>query len=325
MKVQRWASLLFFSAFCLLATETLSQEMGGEGGGRFMGEGGGLLPGQMPPPGMYGVQPGMMMPGAQPVVITPRPKRKPPAGEKVLTGRRVVDAITKKLLDDVYYDQIPQSRFGELERMPRDDGVWPDLLKDDSIYSNFEVIENQYIGFESNELKKTTIRVLTAAEKLSPQKFFLLNVTATDPYSTLPFNLDKEEERDRKIEEWNRKFLNKYRKNPADPMSSFLPLYVPRPPDFPYSDPPAGFVYMTAAQLAQQQAAGAAGGLAPGGVGAPGPGFGQPGYFGPPQPGPGGAGMLGLGRARNVAEQMNQRNVGGGPGGRRGGGGGGGG
>ena len=239
----------------------------------------------------------------------------------ILTGQRVRDAITKKLLDDVYYDHVPQNRFAEVypdpRDRPKDDGVWPDLKAEDSIYSNFKVIDDQYIGYETNELRKAEVRMLIATEAVTPQKFFLISVTAADPYSSLPFNIDTEEERDKKIEEWNQRWLAAFRQQPSNnPMSNFLPLYVPRPPSFPYSDPPVGFVYTPPGAVDAAQAG--MPGAPPGMMGPPGPmGAAQTQYFTPPGQGQaGGAGVMGLNRARGVAGQMNQRGGGQGRGGR---------
>jgi hypothetical protein len=58
----------------------------------------------------------------------------------------------------------------------------------------------------------------------------------------MPNYLTLEKDRDEALREWNNKFLADYRVDKNDPQSEYYQLYIPQPPLFPQSYPPAGYV-----------------------------------------------------------------------------------
>ncbi|MFC1601191.1 hypothetical protein ACFL34_02450 [Candidatus Sumerlaeota bacterium] len=172
--------------------------------------------------------------------------------QKVLTGMRVTDHVSGRLLDDIYYDEVPVDDIDSLDPAANDDGIWPDLVANDGTYSNFSE-SNEFLGPESNGIKQRLIRMIESAEELDPLEFFMIPVASVDSYSPsdylveeeqkqkMPSYLEQEEARDSKILEWNSLFLRDYRIDPKSPISEFWPLYVPRPPQMPRSEPPEGF------------------------------------------------------------------------------------
>ncbi|MBN1516440.1 hypothetical protein JXA32_07705 [Candidatus Sumerlaeota bacterium] len=173
----------------------------------------------------------------------------------VLTGARVQDRITHKLLDDVYYIRVTDDEFNQMVPLPSDDGEWPDLTANDKIYSNFDQTD-KYLSPESNQLKLRVIRMIELAENLGPLDFYGVHAAATDPFSTLPNYYVEEENRDKKIREWVDQFLKDYRREPDNPDSTdFWPLYVPEPPRKPYMAAPESFdaLYLDRSEESQQE------------------------------------------------------------------------
>ena len=66
----------------------------------------------------------------------PTPTPPPPPTSQILTGTRVRDRVTEKLLDDVYYQEVLDSDLDTMDPPVHDDGVWPDLEEDDGIFTN---------------------------------------------------------------------------------------------------------------------------------------------------------------------------------------------
>src|SRR5690606_30231158 len=106
------------------------------------GMGMGMDPAMMDPtmmggdPALMGMQPGAVMTPA----ATPIPT------ENVLTGRRVYDAVSGGLLEDVIEIAVRQS---DLEVYP-DDGVRDNGIAGDGIRGNVDTVTGQYIGLFSN-------------------------------------------------------------------------------------------------------------------------------------------------------------------------------
>ena len=167
---------------------------------------------------------------------------------KVLTGERVSDRITGKVLDDIYYKDVNREELEETVPVPRDDGFWPDLLADDGIYSNFKET-NKFLSPETVELKKAVIQLIIGAEKSSLHEFYLIPVFAKSEYSFVPSEILFAEAKDQKLLEWIDKYLFKFRITKEDLASAHYPMYVPRPPSFPKADPPVGFNYLANKQM----------------------------------------------------------------------------
>ena len=77
------------------------------------------------------------------------------------------------------------------------------------------------------------IKFLNRAERESVVDFFRLRALSNDPISSLPKSYEKEAQKDEYLKIWRNKFLGKYKKNPDDPNSEFLSVYVPKPPEYP--------------------------------------------------------------------------------------------
>lgn len=179
-----------------------------------------------------------------------------PALIRVMVGRRVFCAVCNQMLDDAYEIQVPAAE----RDLFLDDGIHDDGIAGNGIPGRVEVIKKQYIGQECNTVKNRLINVVRKAESMELMEFAGLHVMSVDPTLTdprMPNMLDQEQERDRKLRDWNNRFLADYRVDPNDPKSEYYLLYVPEPPMIPQSSVPPGYV----APQQRQKPAG------PGGVG----------------------------------------------------------
>ena len=178
----------------------------------------------------------------------------------VLTGSRIQCKITRRLLEDVFYKEVPLTDVSDLSPEPKDDGEWPDLVAGDGIYSNWDQ-SDEYLSPEAHEVMMRIIRMIELAEELNPLEFYGVIAATTDPHAPkgpdqLPIYMEEEKSRDEKITEWADSFLKEYRKDPnefvnntdekgkielSNVNSEFWPLYVPRPPELPSIEMPEGF------------------------------------------------------------------------------------
>ena len=188
----------------------------------------GMQPGvpQIPgiPPGMMPAQPGI--PQGQPA----QPKVEIPK-MTVIEGTRVYCRVCGKLLEEAVRKQIPAT--DENKSRYYDDGQnGSDLVANDGIFTNVE-ISRDYIGPECAEVRNKLVTLLNRVEKESAVDFFRMRALSNDPISSLAKTYEKDAQRDEYLKIWRNKFLSKYKKNPDDANSEFLPIYVPKPPEYP--------------------------------------------------------------------------------------------
>jgi len=179
-------------------------------------------------PGMPGTQgqPGMPTPSPTPKMI------------RVLTGSRVECAVYGILLEDIIYKDVPESEKGNYY----DDGAHGgDQEAGDGTYTNITV-RKDVMSPEAHLILRRTLALLKNVEQLEPMDFYRMNVVTSEPLSSLPKQIDEEQDRDdMKLDEWNKKFLREFRISSDDPKSAFYPLYVPPPPSYPNVPLPEGF------------------------------------------------------------------------------------
>lgn len=191
----------------------------------------------MPPELMMEPEMGMIPPGMVPQPQQPLPTPTPFVRMiRVVTGRRVKCAVTGQLLEDVRYEEVPETMKDQFY----DDGTHGDEVANDGTYTNIEEI-NDVIGVEAFELEIRLVNLLLAAENFGPLGFFRLFVLTDDPVSLIPKRILTEEDLDTKLESWANIFLRMFRKNKDDIYSEFYSLYVPPPPPKPKFPMPPGF------------------------------------------------------------------------------------
>jgi len=162
----------------------------------------------------------------------------------VIEGTRVYCRVCGKLLQEAIRKQIPAT--DENKSRYYDDGQnGGDLVANDGIYTNVE-ISRDYIGPECADVRNKLITFLNRAEKESAVDFFRMTALSNDPVSSLAKTYEKEGQKDEYLKIWRNKFLSKYKKNPDDPNSEFLAIYVPKPPEYP------SLSFQTQAQLMTQ-------------------------------------------------------------------------
>jgi hypothetical protein len=212
--------------------------------------------------------------GQGPVVATPTPI----PTIKVLVGKRVYCAVCGHLLEDAIQLTVPQSD----QEKYLDDGVHDNGIANDGIRGSVEIVKDQYVGTECNAVKNRLVNVVRRAEELyqpqvmrnsetplflfedagdrqkrldiqanrlvdeaSTMLFFGYHVMSVNPVTdnpALPNLLEKQQQRDEMLRDWNNKFLADYRTDKNDPQSSFFQLYVPEPPQIPQYPLPAGYM-----------------------------------------------------------------------------------
>ena len=226
-------------------------------------------------PGYYAPQGGQQ--GAAP---TPTPI---PTIE-VLTGKRVFCAVCGTMLEDAYKVRVYQTD----QNSYADDGLVDNGVAGDGMRGNVETIRDQYVGAACHEVRTRLINAVRGAEDMRPPSmigayeespyyledpesrnkrleaqmrqraqeesvmhFFRYHVATIDPTdkSGLPYLVQKEEQRDNFLAEWNNRFLAKFRLKPDDPQSEYYPLYIPQPPLPPTRTLPSG--YMSPQQMRQ--------------------------------------------------------------------------
>jgi len=183
--------------------------------------------------GMMGEVPGMM---ATSVTPTPTPEM-----VKVLHGKRLKCQICSTLLEDARYEDMPKDFILSQTDQYYNDGTHGDVDPNDGIWTNIEE-ESNVICAKCNMIKEYYIALLVYVDNLSPREFFLLTATTTELISTIPKTIEEEKLKDEdNVRRWVREFLNIFRKDPNDPKSEFIPIYVPLPPPFPPEPLPQGF------------------------------------------------------------------------------------
>jgi hypothetical protein len=215
----------------------------------------GALPGAFPgapggAPAFNGLGPAN--PGAgQPVAATPTPE----ATVEVLAGKRVYDAVNGALLEDIVKVKISPK---DLDKYP-DDGIHDNGIAGDGIRGNVDTFRKQYIGTVSNDIKNRLITLVRKVADTDPLTFYGYHFAAVDPVTQnpdMPNYLTLEKDRDESLREWNNKFLADYRVDKNDPQSEYYQLYIPEPPLFPQSYPPAGYIAPQKMQAGQTPAIG---------------------------------------------------------------------
>ncbi|MCX7001016.1 MAG: hypothetical protein NT106_12100, partial [Candidatus Sumerlaeota bacterium] len=195
-----------------------------------------LLMDEMGPRGS--MRPGMPIAPGQPLAPgapTPSPT---PKMIRVLTGSRVECAVYGILLEDIIYKDVPESEKGNYY----DDGAHGgDQEAGDGTYTNITV-RKDVMSPEAHLILRRTLTLLKNVEQMEPMDFYRMNVVTSEPLSSLPKQIDEEQDRDdMKLDEWNKKFLRDFRISSDDPKSAFYPLYVPPPPSYPNVPLPEGF------------------------------------------------------------------------------------
>lgn len=174
-------------------------------------------------------------PGAPGATPTPAPTI------KVLSGERIYCAVCGMLLEDAVQLTVPQSQQDQY----LDDGIHDNGIANDGIRGNVETKKDKYIGPECNTIKNRLINVVRQAENIDPMHFYRYHVMALDPVTAgpnMPSVLEREQQRDDALRDWNSKFLADFRTDKDNPQSEFYQLYVPQPPQVPHYPVPPGYV-----------------------------------------------------------------------------------
>ncbi len=155
---------------------------------------------------------------------------------RVVTGRRVKCAVCGRLLEDIRYEEVPET----LKDQYYDDGTHGDEVANDGTYTNIEEISD-VVGPGCLAIETRLINLLLTSEELGPLGFFRLFTLTDEPISNIPKRINTEEDLDNKLESWANVFLRMFRKNKDDIYSEFYSLYVPPPPVKPKFPLPPGF------------------------------------------------------------------------------------
>ncbi|MBN1901043.1 hypothetical protein JW926_06930 [Candidatus Sumerlaeota bacterium] len=170
---------------------------------------------------------------SQQSMATPVPT---PKQIRVLTGSRVQCAVSGEILEDIIYRDVPEWEKDNFY----DDGTHGDTEAGDGTYTNITV-RNDVMSPSSHLVLQRLLTLMENIEGMEPMDFYRLNVVTSEPLSSLPKQIDEEQDRDMKMSEWNDRFLRMFRVRENDPLSEFYPLYVPPPPAHPNVPLPAGF------------------------------------------------------------------------------------
>lgn len=166
-------------------------------------------------------------------VATPIPT---PKQIRVLTGSRVQCAVSGEILEDIIYRDVPEWEKDNYY----DDGTHGDAEAGDGTYTNITV-RNDVMSPTSHAVLQRLLTLMENIEGMEPMDFYRLNVVTSEPLSSLPKQIDEEQDQDMKLGEWNDRFLRMFRVRENDPQSEFFPLYVPPPPAHPNVPLPVGF------------------------------------------------------------------------------------
>lgn len=233
----------------------------------------------------------------------------------VITGTRVFDSISGRLIDDAVRMQVPETERDKYYN----DGTHGDMDPTDGIYTLVDEVDN-VIGHANQRIKEQLIHALSAANNMSPLQFYghtlmsnerhemtsrdlawklvpnpdgpglvLRQVPIEEPL-VVPKYREKLAEKDSQIkDQWTDRFLMDFRIDRDDLRSEFYRMHIPRPPVPPAVRPPAGWQPFTGVSD-QQTPGGMPGGGMGLGAGLPGVGYPGGGYPG------GGAMPMGGGR-----------------------------
>lgn len=155
---------------------------------------------------------------------------------RVLSGSRVQCAVTGVVLEDIVYKEVPEAEKGNYY----DDGTHGDAEAGDGTWTNI-TIRNDVMSPEAHAILQRLMTLLNNIEDTESMDFYRLNVATSEPLSSLPKQIDEEQDRDIKLTEWNDRFLRMFRQKENDPLSAFYPLYLPPPPSYPNVPLPQGF------------------------------------------------------------------------------------
>jgi hypothetical protein len=217
---------------------------------------------------------------------------------EVLVGKRVFCAVCGNLLEDAFRIKQPVTEQDKyLDDGTHDNGIAGDgirgnveTIKGQYIGAECHDVQNRLINVVNNAENIVPPRIIAQrdqwggydyelpdqrearlsnrysrmADQDSVLHFFGVHVATLDPFDPdpkVPRLLEKEQQRDDLLRDWNARFLANFRVNKNDPQSQYFQLYVPEPPQLPKYPMPPGYV---APQTLGQpgQAAGGAG-LAP--------------------------------------------------------------
>jgi len=175
---------------------------------------------------------------------------------KVLTGRRVYDAITGDLLEDVFYEDLPKDMVMTNPEY-KDDGTPPDVKADDLIWTHKDAgkVVRNVIGPDNHIQRRYLFKMIEITSKMDPLEFFGLYISTEDEFSKIYQDRKENElsfqeiDQVRKILEWmtDRTSIKRYRKtdeglySAEDPTAPLLSLWVPYPPRMPGFNLPEGF------------------------------------------------------------------------------------
>jgi len=174
---------------------------------------------------------GRQQPAASMATPVPTPKQ-----IRVLSGSRVQCAVSGALLEDIVYKEVPETEKGGYY----DDGSHGDAEAGDGTWTNI-TIRNDVMSPESHAILQRLMTLLNNIEETEPMDFYRLNVASSEPLSSMPKQIDEEQDRDIKMTEWNDRFLRMFRVSENDPQSAFYPIYIPPPPSYPNIPLPGGF------------------------------------------------------------------------------------
>ncbi len=214
----------------------------------------------------------------------------------VVEGKLILCRITQEVLQEPVRREVPLTEKDAYFN----DGTHGDAVADDEIYSNVEIIDDQYISPKANLYRRKLIDLVGKAMNLDPLVFSGLFAASITDFSELDNVADLQINQNNILENYRAKLLEPYRIDPKDPYSKFYPVYFPEKPEMPSQE-------ALQALLNSMQQSYSNYGMMPGGMmGDPAMMGGQgmvPGASGPMPAGdqPQGAGQIGLSRARSVA------------------------
>lgn len=177
---------------------------------------------------------------------------------RVVTGRKVNCAVCGKLLEDIRYEEVPETMRDQFY----DDGTHGDVQAGDGTYTNIEEIKDM-IGSECMPLVIRLANLLLTSEEYGPLGFFRLFILTDEPVSLIGKRILTEEELDSKLESWAGIFFRMFRKNKDDLYSEFYTLYMPPPPMKPKYPMPPGFNPVEMEKMKEAQASQQAGAMMP--------------------------------------------------------------
>lgn len=234
-------------------------------GGSSRGPGGG--PGGPGGPGGASAMPGSTAPGPAAPGGLPGNLQQLMPTITVISGTRVLDAVSGELLDDATERQVPESE----KNAYYDDGTHGDAEPNDGKYTRVDE-SREFLSQTNHKIKQELIQALVSANSMTPLNFHGFRLMSTDRVETasrdrawklipdpqgvgmmikdvpidkplvVPKYREKQIEQDQKIKgDWADRFLQEFRQTKDSLTSEFYPLYIPTPPVPPATMPPAGW------------------------------------------------------------------------------------